>query len=182
VYCLLQILALPRPQFSAVIVARVGCGLLQVESRVCYWPIGSEVSRIRGLNRSPAVVSRTRPPGVRWNSWEEINCFSDFTSQILPWLRPCPFCLILPVGFYQDWKLVRFCLSGLFDFTKAENSSDFTRAENWAEGVSDFEVWDIGQVTVSNFDWLSFTPLWSPSPVLHYSFIILSRIHKGPGY
>jgi hypothetical protein len=47
----------------------------------------------------------------------------------------------------------------LSDFTKAENSSNFTRAENWAEGVSDFEVWDIGQVTVSNFDWLPFTPL-----------------------
>jgi hypothetical protein len=46
----------------------------------------------------------------------------------------------------------------LSDFTKAENSLDFTRAENWAEGVSDFEVWDIGQVTVSNFDWLPFTP------------------------
>jgi hypothetical protein len=28
-----------------------------------------------------------------------------------------------------------------------------------AEGVSDFQVWDIGQVTVSNFDWLPFTPL-----------------------
>jgi hypothetical protein len=40
----------------------------------------------------------------------------------------------------------------LSDFTKDENSSDFTRAENWAEGVSDFGVWDIGQVTVSNFD------------------------------
>jgi hypothetical protein len=49
-------------------------------------------------------------------------------------------------------------LFGLSDFTKAENSSDFTRAENWAEGVSDFKVWDIGQVTVINFDWLSFTP------------------------
>jgi hypothetical protein len=32
--------------------------------------------------------------------------------------------------------------------------------------VSDFEVWDIGQVNVSNFDWLPFTPLWSPSAVL----------------
>jgi hypothetical protein len=57
-------------------------------------------------------------------------------------------------------------LSGLSDFTKAEDSSDFTRAKNWVEGASDFEVWDIGQVTVSNFDWLSFTPLWSSSPVL----------------
>jgi hypothetical protein len=27
--------------------------------------------------------------------------------------------------------------------------------------------WDIGQVPLKNFDWLSFTPLWSPSPVLH---------------
>jgi hypothetical protein len=43
---------------------------------------------------------------------------------------------------------------------------DFNRAENWAEGVSDFEVWNIGQVTMSNFDWLPFTSLWSPSPVL----------------
>jgi hypothetical protein len=33
--------------------------------------------------------------------------------------------------------------------------------------VSDFEVWDIDQVTVSNFDWLSFIPVWSPSPILH---------------
>jgi hypothetical protein len=100
------------------------------------------------------------------------------TRRILPGLETCPFCPILPVGFYQSWKLVRFVqfyqsdftraenLSVLSDFTKAENSSDFTRAENWAECVSDFEVWDIGQVTVSNFDWLPFTPLWSPSPVL----------------
>jgi hypothetical protein len=35
--------------------------------------------------------------------------------------------------------------------------------------VSDFEVWDIGQVIVSNFDWLPFTPLWSSSPVLQRS-------------
>jgi hypothetical protein len=43
-------------------------------------------------------------------------------------------------------------LSVLSDFTKTKNSLDFTRAENWVEGVSVFEVWDIGQVTVSNFD------------------------------
>jgi hypothetical protein len=27
-------------------------------------------------------------------------------------------------------------------------------------------VWDIGQVSMRNFDWLPFTPLWSPSPIL----------------
>jgi hypothetical protein len=43
-------------------------------------------------------------------------------------------------------------LSVLSDFTNAKNSLDFTRAENWAEGVSVFEVCDIDQVTVSNFD------------------------------
>jgi hypothetical protein len=40
--------------------------------------------------------------------------------------------------------------------------------------MSDFQVWDIGQVTVSNFDWLPFTPLWSPSPVLHPVYLIPS--------
>jgi hypothetical protein len=72
---------------------------------------------------------------------EILSVLSDFTSRILPGLKTC-----------------LFCLSGLSDFTKAENSSNFTRAENWAEGVSDFGVWDIGQVTVSNFNWLPFTP------------------------
>jgi hypothetical protein len=38
---------------------------------------------------------------------------------------------------------------------KAEDLSVFLKAE----GVSDFQVWDIDQVTVSNFDWLPFTPL-----------------------
>jgi hypothetical protein len=37
---------------------------------------------------------------------------------------------------------------------KAEDLYVFPKAE----GVSDFQVWDIGQVTVSNFDWLPFTP------------------------
>jgi hypothetical protein len=31
--------------------------------------------------------------------------------------------------------------------------------------VSD-PIWDIDQVPSWNFDWLPFTPLWSPSPVL----------------
>jgi hypothetical protein len=59
------------------------------------------------------------------------------TRRILPGLKIGPILLVCFVRFYQ---------------------SDFTRAENWAEGVSDFEVWDIGQVTVSNFDWLPFNP------------------------
>jgi hypothetical protein len=37
---------------------------------------------------------------------------------------------------------------------KAEDLSVFPKAK----GVSDFQVWYIGQVTVSNFDWLPFTP------------------------
>jgi hypothetical protein len=28
-------------------------------------------------------------------------------------------------------------------------------------------IWDIHQVPTRNFDWLPFTPPWSPSPVLH---------------
>jgi hypothetical protein len=44
--------------------------------------------------------------------------------------------------------------------------------------MSDFEVWDIGQVTVNNFDWLPFTPpLWSPSPVLH-QYILKVVLHS----
>jgi hypothetical protein len=66
-------------------------------------------------------------------------------------------------------------------FTKAENLSGFPKGENLSgfpkgeilsvlpkaedlsvfpkpEGVPDFQVWDIGYVTVSNFDWLPFTP------------------------
>jgi hypothetical protein len=43
---------------------------------------------------------------------------------------------------------------------------------------ADFQAWGIGQVTVSNFDWLPFTPLlWSPSPVLHLSHS-LSRFQR----
>jgi hypothetical protein len=41
--------------------------------------------------------------------------------------------------------LVCSCLSDLSIFSKAED-------------LSDFQVWDMGQVTVSNFDWLPFTP------------------------
>jgi hypothetical protein len=32
--------------------------------------------------------------------------------------------------------------------------------------------WDIGQVTLRNFNWLSFTP-WSPSPILHFDVLPL---------
>jgi hypothetical protein len=51
----------------------------------------------------------------------------------------------------------------LSSFPKGENLSILPKAEDLsvflkAEGESDFEVWDIGQVTVSNFDWLPFTP------------------------
>jgi hypothetical protein len=36
---------------------------------------------------------------------------------------------------------------------------------SWSRGASG-RFWDIGQVPSRNFDWLSFTPLWSPSLVL----------------
>jgi hypothetical protein len=32
------------------------------------------------------------------------------------------------------------------------------------------QFWDIGKVPIRNFDWLPFTPLWPPSPVLHLPF------------
>jgi hypothetical protein len=37
----------------------------------------------------------------------------------------------------------------------------------WKRGESD-QFWDIGQVLQKNFDWLPFTPLWSPSLVLQF--------------
>jgi hypothetical protein len=36
---------------------------------------------------------------------------------------------------------------------------------SWKRGASG-RFQDIGQVPARNFDWLPFTPLWSPSPVL----------------
>jgi hypothetical protein len=76
------------------------------------------------------------------------------------------------------FALVRFLLSthGFQDsiylsiFPKAEDFSVFPKAED----LSDFQVWDIGQVLVSNFDWCPFSPLWSPSPVLHPVYLIPS--------
>jgi hypothetical protein len=38
---------------------------------------------------------------------------------------------------------------------------------------------------VRNFDWLSFTPLWSPSPVLHsvtYVNLIFSNMTNAPSF
>jgi hypothetical protein len=101
---------------------------------------------------------------------ENLSVLSDFTSRILPELRTCPFYLILPVGFYQGWELVCFVWFYQSDFTRAENLSGFLKSE----GVSDFEVWDIGQVTVSNFDWLSFTP---PFDHLLRSFIMVFLVY-----
>jgi hypothetical protein len=61
----------------------LACGFLSVmcvgccrnSSRYSSWVTGSKDSRIRGSNRSPAVISRTRPPGVRWNNCEDIKYF-----------------------------------------------------------------------------------------------------------
>jgi hypothetical protein len=36
--------------------------------------------------------------------------------------------------------------------------------------------WDIGQVPVRNLDWLPFTPLWSPSPVLQSSYRYINSL------
>jgi hypothetical protein len=38
------------------------------------WVTGSKDSRLSSLNRSSTVISRTRPPGVRWNDYKDINC------------------------------------------------------------------------------------------------------------
>jgi hypothetical protein len=72
------------------------------------------------------------------------------TCPVFPRVKTCPFCPRLRTC---PNLVVCSCLSDLSVFPKAED-------------LSDFQVWDIGQVTVSNFDWLPFTPLWSPSPVL----------------
>jgi hypothetical protein len=60
------------------------CGWI-VAGRCCYssWVTGWKDSRIRGLNCSPAVISRMRPPVVRWNNCEDINYSSiRFLSSI----------------------------------------------------------------------------------------------------
>jgi hypothetical protein len=44
-------------------------------SRFSSWVTGSKDLRFRGSNHSPAVVSWTRPPAVRWNDYDDINCF-----------------------------------------------------------------------------------------------------------
>jgi hypothetical protein len=81
------------------------------------------------------------------------------TRRILPGLKTGPILLVRFVRFYQGWELVRFYQG--WKLVRIDLSV-FLRAE----GMPNFEVWDIGQVTVSNFDWLSFILLWSPSPVL----------------
>jgi hypothetical protein len=42
--------------------------------RYSSWVTGSKHSKIRGLNCSSAVISRTRPPVVRWNAYDDIYC------------------------------------------------------------------------------------------------------------
>jgi hypothetical protein len=53
----------------------VCCELLQGIVGKSVRVAGSKDSRIRGSNRSSAVVSRTRLSGVRWNVCEDINYF-----------------------------------------------------------------------------------------------------------
>jgi hypothetical protein len=43
-------------------------------SRYSSWVTRPKDLRFCGSNRSPAVISRTRPPGVWWNAWEDIKC------------------------------------------------------------------------------------------------------------
>jgi hypothetical protein len=38
------------------------------------------------------------------------------------------------------------------------------------------QFWDVGQVHLSKFDWLPFTPLWSPSPLFQVSEINLRNL------
>jgi hypothetical protein len=58
----------------------------------CFLVTGSKESMIRGLNCSPALVFRTRPPGVRLNDCEGMNCFSSrFLSSILHVILLAPF-------------------------------------------------------------------------------------------
>jgi hypothetical protein len=48
------------------------------------WVTRSKDSRIRGLNHSSTVISRTCPSGVRWNACEVIYCsLTQFLSSIL---------------------------------------------------------------------------------------------------
>jgi hypothetical protein len=61
----LQLCYLVSAQVLVLFCKVLVCESLQVESRVCYSATGSKVSRIRGPNCSPAVVSQTRPPAVR---------------------------------------------------------------------------------------------------------------------
>jgi hypothetical protein len=53
------------------------------------WAVGSKSLRFPSPNRSPVVISWTRPPGVRWNACEDINRFliwflSSFSLRVLP--------------------------------------------------------------------------------------------------
>jgi hypothetical protein len=61
-------------------------------SRYSSWVAGPKDSRVRSLNRSPVVVSRTCPPGVWWNACEDINCSSIwFLLSISLVVLPAPF-------------------------------------------------------------------------------------------
>jgi hypothetical protein len=118
--------------------------LMQVKSRVCHWATISRVLRFRGLNCSPEVVFRTRPPSVRWNAWEEINCFLSR--------------LVLSIS--HVITLAPFRVSSVDPSSLPKADSLSIANQSWAcqkRGVSGW-FWDIGQVSVRNFDWLPFTP------------------------
>jgi hypothetical protein len=117
--------------------------------------------RFCGLNCSSVVVSQTRPPGVRWNACEDINCSSiQFLSLISLVI------LLAPIH-----------VSAVFpSLVPRVNSLPIARRSclSYKRGASGW-FRDIGQVPTRNFDCLSFTPLWSPSLVLHTVGVIVRR-------
>jgi hypothetical protein len=122
------------------------------EARLCSCATGLKSLMICSLNCSPVVVSQTRPLGVQWNASEGINCssirfLSSISHVVLLTLFRASTAIPNPVLRADSLCIARWS----WPSQKRGVSSQFR---------------DIGQVPVRNFDWLPFTPLWSPFSIL----------------
>jgi hypothetical protein len=119
----------------------------------------SKGSRICGLNRSPAMIFRTRPPVIRWNTFEDINySFIQFLSSISHVILLTPFRVFTTIPNLLP---------------KADNSAIAMQSWPSQKRGASGRFQDIGQVSIRNFDWLLFIPLWSPSPVLQCFYVTI---------
>jgi hypothetical protein len=111
----------------------ISCG----DSRYSSWVTGPKDSRLSSSNHFFAVISQTRPPGIRWNDCEDINYFSIwFLSSISH--------VVLPTLIYVS--------AAVTNSVPRANSFAITMQSwpSYKRGTSD-QFWDVGWVLSRNF-------------------------------